>query len=60
MRMTTFRVLLALATLHGFDIDQIDVNTAFLYGELDETEELYVKLPPGKMNKSENGRPEKI
>jgi hypothetical protein len=44
-RITTIRVLLALAASHGLHIHQIDVNTTFLYGELDE--EIYMEQPDG-------------
>jgi hypothetical protein len=51
---TTIRMLLALATSHGLHIHQMDVMTAFLYGELDE--EIYMEQPdgykiPGQENK---------
>jgi hypothetical protein len=39
-RITTIRVLLALAASHGLHIHQIDVKAAFLYGVLDE--EIYI------------------
>ena len=39
-RLTTIRVLLALAASHGLLIHQMDVKTAFLNGELDE--EIYM------------------
>jgi hypothetical protein len=53
-RITTIRVLLALATSHGLHIHQMDVMTAFLYGELDE--EIYMEQTdgykiPGQENK---------
>jgi hypothetical protein len=44
-RITTIRVLLALAASHGLHIHQMDVNTTFLYGELDE--EIYMEQPDG-------------
>jgi hypothetical protein len=44
-RITTIRVLLALAVSHGLHIHQMVVKTAFLYGELDE--EIYMEQPDG-------------
>ena len=44
-RLTTIRVLLALAASHGLLIHQMDVKTAFLNGELDE--EIYMQQPDG-------------
>ncbi len=40
-----FRVLFAIAAFYDLDIDQMDVKTAFLYGDIDQL--LYVKLPKG-------------
>jgi Reverse transcriptase (RNA-dependent DNA polymerase)/gag-polypeptide of LTR copia-type/Integrase core domain/GAG-pre-integrase domain/Zinc knuckle len=42
---TTLRVLLSLAAQEDLDIDQLDVKTAFLNGDLEE--EVYMKCPPG-------------
>ncbi|GJU48249.1 zinc finger, CCHC-type containing protein [Tanacetum coccineum] len=44
-RITTIRLLLALAAIHNLVIHQIDVKTTFLNGDLDE--EVYVKQPEG-------------
>ena len=38
----TLRVLLSLAATNNWDIHQLDVETAFLYGDLDE--EIYLEL----------------
>ncbi|GKD51588.1 zinc finger, CCHC-type containing protein [Tanacetum coccineum] len=44
-RITTIRLLLALAAIHNLAIHQMDVKTAFLNGDLDE--EVYMKQPEG-------------
>ena len=43
----TLRAALVLWLVLGLDVDQIDVETAFLEGELDEKERVYLKCPPG-------------
>ena len=40
-----FRCVLALALVHGWTMEIVDVVTAFLYGELDET--IYMTIPEG-------------
>ncbi|KAF3661256.1 hypothetical protein FXO38_11794 [Capsicum annuum] len=47
-RMTSIRLLIALAIIHGFVIHQIDVKTTFLNGDLNE--EFYMKQPEGFVN----------
>ena len=49
---TTIRTLLSLATALDFDIAQLDVKTAFLYGKLDE--EIYMSIPHGYKPKKRN------
>ncbi|KAK4394612.1 Retrovirus-related Pol polyprotein from transposon TNT 1-94 [Sesamum angolense] len=44
-RLTTIRVLIALASVYNLSIHQMDVKTAFLYGELEE--EIYMDQPKG-------------
>jgi hypothetical protein len=44
-RISTIRVLIALASIYKLQIHQMDVKTAFLNGELDE--EIYMKQPEG-------------
>lgn len=44
-RMDAIRILIALVAYMEFKIFQMDVNSAFLNGNLKE--EVYVKLPPG-------------
>ncbi|MCO5586674.1 hypothetical protein L7F22_040616 [Adiantum nelumboides] len=45
LRITSFRVLIALAAQFRFLIHQMDVRIAFLHGDLEE--EIYMKQPPG-------------
>ena len=49
MQTSLLRTLLSLAAVNDWEIDQIDVKTAFLYGNLDE--EIYAKLPDGSIHK---------
>ena len=44
-RMTSIRTFLSTAVSEGWDVHQMDVSTAFLYGAVDE--DIYVKPPPG-------------
>ncbi|KAL2249827.1 UNVERIFIED_CONTAM: Retrovirus-related Pol polyprotein from transposon TNT 1-94 [Sesamum indicum] len=44
-RLTTIQVLIALASVYNLPIHQIDVKTAFLYGELEE--KIYMDQPKG-------------
>jgi len=46
-KVATVRVVLALATIFDFDLDQIDVKTAFLNGILPDNESVYVEAPVG-------------
>nr|GEU74520.1 hypothetical protein [Tanacetum cinerariifolium] len=51
-RITTFRLLLALAAIHNLVIHQMDVKIAFLNGDLDE--EVYMKQPKGFVMPDQN------
>ncbi|KAL2252265.1 UNVERIFIED_CONTAM: Retrovirus-related Pol polyprotein from transposon TNT 1-94 [Sesamum indicum] len=44
-RLTTIRVLIAIASVYNLPIHQMDVKTTFLYGELEE--EIYMEQPEG-------------
>nr|GFB29318.1 ribonuclease H-like domain-containing protein [Tanacetum cinerariifolium] len=44
-RIEAIRLFLAYASIMGFTVYQIDMNSAFLYGTIDE--EVYVMQPPG-------------
>lgn len=45
VKMSSIRVILGLAASHDLEVEQMDVKTAFLHGELDE--EIYMEQPEG-------------
>ena len=44
-RISSIRMLIAIATIHNLEIHQMDVKTAFLNDDLDE--EIYMEQPEG-------------
>jgi hypothetical protein len=50
-RSTTLKVLLALVIALDLECDQLDVVTAFLNGWLDKDEDVYIRLPNGRLIK---------
>nr|GFD22010.1 retrovirus-related Pol polyprotein from transposon TNT 1-94 [Tanacetum cinerariifolium] len=44
-RHTSIRVILALTACKDFELEQLDVKTAFLHGNLEEV--IYMRHPPG-------------
>lgn len=51
---TTIRTILSLSVMKGWPLRQVDVNNAFLNGEL--TEEIYMEQPPGFEEVGPNGQ----
>jgi uncharacterized metal-binding protein len=45
VRYTSIRVMLAIVVLFDLELEQLDVKTPFLHGDLDE--EIYMTLPQG-------------
>lgn len=50
-KLPTIRTVLAMAARLDLELDQIDVKSAYLNGELDESEVIYMRPPPGLTRK---------
>ena len=48
-RMSSTRFILTLAASLDFEITQLDVKSAYLYGEVTNKENLYLRPPPGNL-----------
>jgi Reverse transcriptase (RNA-dependent DNA polymerase) len=53
-KMNTVRTLISCAVNLGWDLFQLDVKNAFLYGDLKE--EVFMEIPPGFGNEQLNGK----
>jgi len=45
MKMTSIRAIIGLATKQDLEVEQLDVKTTFLHGDLEE--EIYMEQPEG-------------
>ncbi|GKA20528.1 zinc finger, CCHC-type containing protein [Tanacetum coccineum] len=57
-RIETIRLILALATYHGWQVHHLDVKSAFLHGDLKE--EVYVTQPEGFIQQGNSGKVYKL
>ena len=46
-KLSSFRTILAFATQYDWDIETFDFNGAYLNGDLNQDEEIYMQPPPG-------------
>lgn len=44
VKLVTIRIVLSIAMMHGWPLQQLDVNNAFLHGHL--TKKIYMTQPP--------------
>lgn len=55
VKLTTLRLFVALAAVHDFELEQLDVKTTFLYGKLQE--DIYMEVPEGVPIPADISRP---
>jgi Reverse transcriptase (RNA-dependent DNA polymerase) len=46
-QMASFHAIITIAAKKNWEIDSFDFNSAYLNGELDPDEEIYMEFPPG-------------
>jgi reverse transcriptase-like protein len=46
-RLSSFRLILAIAAHYNWDIESFNFIGAYLNGKLDDNEEIYMQSPPG-------------
>ena len=54
--MTAARIILSWAATMDYEIHQVDVKSAYLYGELNNDEIIYICPPPGNMSQCPKGQ----
>ena len=55
-RMTAARIILSWAATMDYEIHQVDVKSAYLYGELNDDEIIYIHPPPGNLSQCTKGQ----
>jgi len=59
VKLTSLRIILALAAARNYEIDQTDIKTAYLLGKLEE--EIYMEIPEGLVvEESSSSRKRKV
>ena len=53
-KMSSFRLILAMAARYDWDVESFDFNGAYLNGTLSDDEEIYMKEPPGYETQGEH------
>ena len=55
VRMSTVRLVLAIAAARDYNLSSVDIRQAFLQGQL--TEDIYMRVPPGHPSRDAHGHP---